>query len=637
MPERARALRLRSDDLSKLPSVLGRIEGIHRVTLEDLFPPEVVRKRAKARDLGEFLAASPVAVGAEEPPERLSAGDRVRFEGFVRERSGGSWEELLFEAASDWVGQIFRDGRRPPRLGMAPLSRSPADREQAKSPPREPRPRPTSSGSSSDRDAWAFSLPALRSPMHPSRRAELAQLLEAFQRVHRTGDPSTWSDEHRRQWQLEVERWLSGIPRWYPAEYARQPDPLGFRRDRRGRAWVLDRGFLLHDVVLARFVGRLEPPTDDEPAAADAGAGERFLDGIEAVARSIGRGLRAAWIDASKLPRDLWLLYQYRGEEEIARAAAAGATAGGLSLGNALTIGLILEERTQAAWRDAGLEGTATEAVTRLAAETAVEIVQYLTTLKAADLALRGSKIAIVSIPVLSAIEAGTAASQAREAFALALEGELDRALVAAGFAALDAAGFAGSVRAAGRGLKTYGDALALAAENAANPSIVGSMGGNLTAPRRRKPATPEPSPAPTPADRPESRAPGGPRSPGKWEEINGERYYTPDEPERFGLKPGERVPFRNGSLDFSQWAEREFEVPNMTGKDDRSIVHRAMLDRFPNEFATRASVIDFLSVHHLAIHHLRGGARIQLIPSNLHKLSHSGGAADLRSRSSKR
>jgi hypothetical protein len=127
---------------------------------------------------------------------------------------------------------------------------------------------------------------------------------------------------------------------------------------------------------------------------------------------------------------------------------------------------------------------------------------------------------------------------------------------------------------------------------------------------------------------------PGGDKSPGKWSDPKqpGNSSFTPDNPERWGLKPGESVPFENGYPLFSNWSERRFEVPALKGeKEDFSEIHKRMHELYPDQFKNPTAAKNWLRAQELTPHHVPGTKEIELIPRKLNQLPHKGGAYDLR------
>jgi len=130
------------------------------------------------------------------------------------------------------------------------------------------------------------------------------------------------------------------------------------------------------------------------------------------------------------------------------------------------------------------------------------------------------------------------------------------------------------------------------------------------------------------------NRLPGGEKSRGIWTQPDkpGNSGFVPVDPKRWGLKVGEAVPFKNGYPDFSKWAERTFDVPNLAGsRNDFPEIHRRMHELYPKEFKNPTAAKQWLRVKGLTPHHVPGAKEIQIIPRELNKLPHKDGAYDLR------
>jgi hypothetical protein len=125
----------------------------------------------------------------------------------------------------------------------------------------------------------------------------------------------------------------------------------------------------------------------------------------------------------------------------------------------------------------------------------------------------------------------------------------------------------------------------------------------------------------------------------GRWEGQRGNSPFIPADPAKLGLEPGEKIPFRQGTVDFGAWSQGDLEVPGLTGDHgvDMPKIHQEIAQRegwlkpdgTPN--ASRAKA--WLSERSLTPHHA-GGNDVQLIPTPLHDgVRHSGGAFELRQR----
>ncbi len=127
------------------------------------------------------------------------------------------------------------------------------------------------------------------------------------------------------------------------------------------------------------------------------------------------------------------------------------------------------------------------------------------------------------------------------------------------------------------------------------------------------------------------------------WGQFSGEignSLFTPDDPAALGLKPGATIPFNDGIPDFSQYTvpigstPGVFEVPGLTGnhRADRALAVSAIaknngwtVAKAEKELLRMGGGIDKLRLHHV------GGNTMQIVPYELHRLPHYGGAAELR------
>lgn len=125
--------------------------------------------------------------------------------------------------------------------------------------------------------------------------------------------------------------------------------------------------------------------------------------------------------------------------------------------------------------------------------------------------------------------------------------------------------------------------------------------------------------------------------SKGTWRGTPGNSEWTPRDPGRLGLKPGQRVPFHEGTPNFKQHAHRTpsgkpgtFEVSGLTGNPKGD--YRAALSKLAEqEGMTQKAVAKWLTENKLTIHHYKG-SELQLVPSDLHGgLAHQGSASALR------
>lgn len=127
-------------------------------------------------------------------------------------------------------------------------------------------------------------------------------------------------------------------------------------------------------------------------------------------------------------------------------------------------------------------------------------------------------------------------------------------------------------------------------------------------------------------------RAPANLRIPasseGSWNGAPGNSLFTPTNPSKYGLKPGDAIPWQEGTPNFQQWAD-SFSVPGLTGHHaaDRSVVLNVLGGRLNTNAAGAAR---WLAQRQLAIHHYKGDL-IQLVPIRLHRIAHQGSAMEMR------
>lgn len=120
----------------------------------------------------------------------------------------------------------------------------------------------------------------------------------------------------------------------------------------------------------------------------------------------------------------------------------------------------------------------------------------------------------------------------------------------------------------------------------------------------------------------------------GTWAGERGHSDFTPSNPTDLGLNPGDTIPYKNGRPDFSKWSQRNMTVNGMTGDHDvdMPMIHRQLAADMglPNQTAAK----NWLSTNGLTPHH-DGGNRVILVPTSLHDgIRHTGGAYELRNRS---
>jgi hypothetical protein len=123
----------------------------------------------------------------------------------------------------------------------------------------------------------------------------------------------------------------------------------------------------------------------------------------------------------------------------------------------------------------------------------------------------------------------------------------------------------------------------------------------------------------------------------GVWTGKPGHSDFIPDNPTELGIGIGEPIPFRNGRVDFSRWAEYEFaSTKPLTG--DRNIdtnrMHQEMAKYFNENGVphpegagvewTGTYVKGWAGEQELAFHHA-GDNIIQLVPFALHGSKRNG------------
>ena len=115
-----------------------------------------------------------------------------------------------------------------------------------------------------------------------------------------------------------------------------------------------------------------------------------------------------------------------------------------------------------------------------------------------------------------------------------------------------------------------------------------------------------------------------------------GNAEWKPNDPAHWGLQPGQTVPFRDGTPDFTKYAHARpdgkpgvFEVPGLTG-DQKGDTRKVIKHLADENGWTQREVKAWLAKNRLRVHHFKGN-QVQLVPAQLHKLAHQGGAKDLR------
>lgn len=135
-------------------------------------------------------------------------------------------------------------------------------------------------------------------------------------------------------------------------------------------------------------------------------------------------------------------------------------------------------------------------------------------------------------------------------------------------------------------------------------------------------------------------RPPPGLRLPaaerGVWAGTRGNSEWIPNDPAHWGLKPGQAIPFRQGVPDFRGFAHPMpsgrpgvFEVPGLTG-NPKGDYNAAVAHIAKQEGMSQSAVREWLDENSLRIHHYKGD-EVQLVPGELHKVAHQGGALELR------
>ncbi|MEJ0101540.1 MAG: RHS repeat-associated core domain-containing protein [Bacteroidota bacterium] len=120
------------------------------------------------------------------------------------------------------------------------------------------------------------------------------------------------------------------------------------------------------------------------------------------------------------------------------------------------------------------------------------------------------------------------------------------------------------------------------------------------------------------------------PKSDGAWSGQPGNSTWnsTLDQVNKVTL--GEGVPYVNNRPMLDKWAKGTFTVEGMNGtmKVDLPLIYKKMMSEF--NFGSQQEVIKWLKANELSPHHANGNT-IQLVPTPLNKIPHSGGASDLR------
>jgi hypothetical protein len=114
------------------------------------------------------------------------------------------------------------------------------------------------------------------------------------------------------------------------------------------------------------------------------------------------------------------------------------------------------------------------------------------------------------------------------------------------------------------------------------------------------------------------------------WSGERGNSLWYSNDPSVVRITGGKGIPFRNGRVDFSEWAQRSIDVEGLNGTySDFSKIYVALAKELNLKNPTAAQ--RWLASQRLSPHHDVGN-RIQLVPRNLHSnIRHTGGAYDLR------
>ena len=118
--------------------------------------------------------------------------------------------------------------------------------------------------------------------------------------------------------------------------------------------------------------------------------------------------------------------------------------------------------------------------------------------------------------------------------------------------------------------------------------------------------------------------------TPGVWSGERGNSNWFLNDPQVARITGGKGVPFREGVVDFSEWAERTISVDGLDGTlDDFGRIHQALAEELGLPSASAAR--NWLRSQLLSPHHV-GGSEVQLVPDILNStIRHTGGAYELR------
>jgi RHS repeat-associated protein len=120
----------------------------------------------------------------------------------------------------------------------------------------------------------------------------------------------------------------------------------------------------------------------------------------------------------------------------------------------------------------------------------------------------------------------------------------------------------------------------------------------------------------------------------GTWSGEAGHSIFILNDPTSIGLPEGAKIPFVDGTPDFSSIQVREpIYVDDLTGDQniDKRLTAEALSKKYPNEFPTKQKALDWMSNDSITPHHFQGN-QIQLVPTKPHSnIRHSGTAHELR------
>jgi hypothetical protein len=122
------------------------------------------------------------------------------------------------------------------------------------------------------------------------------------------------------------------------------------------------------------------------------------------------------------------------------------------------------------------------------------------------------------------------------------------------------------------------------------------------------------------------------PTSNGKWDGPSGESGWISDKPEILAITKGEPIPFTNQRPDFSKWSVDDIVMEPGELNGDHPHDRRAAIKKFiqRGKWKNMDEAIEWLNERSLAIHHAENN-KIEMIPLELNKLTHTGAAADFR------